>query len=88
MPNAAIIITGDFNRLNIKQIVDQFRLKQLEKFPTGGNLTLDLTLTNLDKFYQNPKNPRLLGYLTILQLPFSKIDDKNQQIQKKNDIST
>ena len=71
MPNAAIIITGDFNRLNVKQIIDQFRLKQLVKFPTRGNRTLDLTLTNLGKFYQIKKKPRLLGYLTILQLPFS-----------------
>ena len=57
MPNAAIIITGDFNRLNVKQIINQFRLKQLVKFPTRGNRALDLILTNLDKFYQTPKNP-------------------------------
>ncbi len=46
MPNAAIIIAGDFNRLNIKQIANQFRLKQLVKFPTRGERTLDLILTN------------------------------------------
>ena len=66
MPNAAIIIAGDFNRLNVKQIINQFCLKQLAKFPTRGNRTLDLILTNLDKFYQNLKKPRLLG--TKLQL--------------------
>jgi hypothetical protein len=29
MPHAAIIIAGDFNRLNINQITNQFRLKQI-----------------------------------------------------------
>ena len=55
MPNAAIIIAGDFDRLNVKQIINQFRLKQLVKFPTRDNRTLDMILTNLDKFYQSPK---------------------------------
>ena len=41
MPNAAIIIAGDFNRLNVKQIINQFRLKQFVKFPTRGNRALD-----------------------------------------------
>ena len=34
MPNAAIILAGDFNRLNTAQITIQFHLKQLVKFPT------------------------------------------------------
>ena len=51
MPHAAIIIAGDFNCLNINQITNQFRLKQLVKFPTRGERTLDLILTNLAKFY-------------------------------------
>ena len=58
MPNAAIIVAGGFNRLNIKQNVNQFRMKQLVKFPTRGDCTLGLILTNLGKFYQNPtKDP-------------------------------
>ena len=66
MPNAATIMAGDFDRLNVKQIINnQFRLKQLVKLPTRGNRRLDLILTNLDKFYQNKKK-RLLSYLTIL----------------------
>ena len=58
MPNAAIILAGDFNRLNTAQITIQFHLKQLVKFPTRGERTLDLILTNLNKFYQAPtKDP-------------------------------
>ena len=34
IPNAAIILTGDFKRLNIAQVATQFHLKQLVKFPT------------------------------------------------------
>ena len=54
IPNAAIILTGDFNRLNIAQVATQFHLKQLVKFPTRAGRTLDLILTNLNKFYQAP----------------------------------
>ena len=54
IPNAAIILTGDFNRLNITQVATQFHLKQLVKFPTPAERTLDLILTNLNKFYQAP----------------------------------
>ena len=54
MPNAAIILAGDFNRLNTAHITIQFHLKQLVKFPTRGERTLDLILTNLNKFYQAP----------------------------------
>ena len=58
LPNAAIILTGDFNCLNIAQVATQFHLKQLVKFPTRAGRTLDLILTNLNKFYQAPtKDP-------------------------------
>ena len=54
IPNAAIILTGDFNRLNIAQVATKFHLKQLVKFPTPAERTLDLILTNLNRFYQAP----------------------------------
>ena len=58
IPNAAIILTGDFNRLNIAQVATQFHLGQLVKFPTRAERTLDLILTNLNKFYHAPtKDP-------------------------------
>jgi hypothetical protein len=60
MPNAAIIVVGDFNRLDINQIAKQFRLKQMVKFFTRGKRTLDLILTTFAKFYQNPGKNRCL----------------------------
>ena len=54
-PNCGIILTGDFNRLNITNICRHFGLKQAVKFPTRGDVTLDLILTNISKFYSEPK---------------------------------
>lgn len=53
-PNAGIIITGDFNRLDISQIINHYNLKQLVNFPTRGERTLDLVLTNFEKYYNEP----------------------------------
>jgi hypothetical protein len=96
MPNAAIIIVGDFNRLNINQIANQFRLKQLVKFRTRGEVerTLDLILTNLAKFYQKPeKNPPfgLSDHFTVtispLVRPSSTNSKKLTSVRKKNKSS-
>lgn len=53
-PNAGIIITGDFNRLDISQLVSHYNLKQLVKFSTRGERILDLVLTNLKDYYKEP----------------------------------
>ena len=44
-PNCGIIVTGDFNRLDMCHLRNHFKLKQLVKFPTRGQVTLDLILT-------------------------------------------
>ena len=46
-PNSALIVAGDFNRLDITSIKKHFRLKQIVKKPTRKNAILDLVLTNL-----------------------------------------
>jgi hypothetical protein len=38
-PNCGIIVTGDFNCLNITRLVNHFRLKQIVKIPTRNNAT-------------------------------------------------
>ena len=43
-PNSALIIAGDFNRLDITSIKRHFRLKQIVKKPTRKNAILDLVL--------------------------------------------
>ena len=51
-PGCGIILAGDFNRLDIKNICINFGLKQIVTIPTRGENTLDLVLTNLHPFYQ------------------------------------
>ena len=53
-PNSALIVAGDFNRLDITSIKKHFRLKQIVKKPTRKNGILDLVLTNLHQFYDDP----------------------------------
>ena len=51
-PGCGIIIAGDFNHLNNKNLSRQFQIKQLVHLPTRGTNTLDLVLTNLHSFYE------------------------------------
>ncbi len=53
-PNCGILILGDFNKLNITRLQSSYNLKQIVKFPTRGNNTLDLILTNMKDFYDSP----------------------------------
>ena len=50
-PACGILLSGDFNWLNISRLHTQFKLKQLVRVPTRGNQTLDLILTNMPHVY-------------------------------------
>ena len=50
-PNCGILVTGDFNRLDISGLLGHFRLKQIVKVPTRKDATLDLILTNMHEHY-------------------------------------
>ena len=54
-PNCTLIVAGDFNRLDVKSIQRHFRLKQIVKKPTRKNAILDLVLTNMHGFYDDPQ---------------------------------
>ena len=54
-PNNGTILLGDFNKLKVSRIQNAFKLKQVVKFPTRGRNILDLILTDLDKFYDSPR---------------------------------
>ena len=56
-PGCGIILAGDFNRLDIKNICINFGLKQIVTVPTRRENTLDLVLTNLHPFYQTDPLP-------------------------------
>ena len=53
-PNCALIVADDFNRLDGNSIKKHFRLKQIVKKPTRKNATLDLVMTNLHDYYDDP----------------------------------
>ena len=52
--NCGILIAGDFNRLQITCLRNNFLLKQIVHFPTRGRRTRDLILTNISEYYQTP----------------------------------
>ena len=52
--NCGILLTGDFNRLDVSQVTNHFRFKQLVDFATRGDNTLDLILTNWNEYYLKP----------------------------------
>lgn len=54
--NCALIVCGDFNRPDIQPILNHFRLKQIVKVTTRKSAILDLMLTNLYVFYDNPSS--------------------------------
>ena len=50
-PGCGILLTGDFNRLNISRLLHRFKLKQLVSTPTRGHQILDLIITNMPNLY-------------------------------------
>ena len=54
--NCGLVVTGDFNRLKTCRLQNHFKLKQLVKFPTRGQATLDLILTNMADKYAEPES--------------------------------
>ena len=53
-PCCGFILLGDFNKLNTTRLRTGYDLKQLVKFPTRGNNILDIVLTNLSTFFDQP----------------------------------
>ena len=87
LPNCGIILTGDFNRLKTSRLQKHFKLKQLVKFPTRGNATLDLFLTNMGDHFATPEpNPPfgLSDHCTVFVRPKERIP--NQKTRKSISI--
>ena len=68
--DCALIVVGDFNRLDRKPIERHFSLKKIVKIPTRKDAILDNVLTNLHRFYVAPQGSRPLACLTIIPLYF------------------
>ena len=56
-PYSVLIVADDFNRLDVRSITKHFRLTQIVKKPTRRNVAiLDLALTNLHIYYDEPRS--------------------------------
>jgi len=53
-PNARIIIAGDINHLNIRDLISQHNLKRLVTKSTRGDKILDVFLTNSSHLWKTP----------------------------------
>ena len=49
-PNANLIITGDFNKLPVENLCQQFGLRDLVNFRTREDTKLDLVLTDVAEY--------------------------------------
>jgi hypothetical protein len=72
-PNSGTILLGDFNMLDTSRLRNNFKLKQIIKFPTRGQNKLDLILTNLNSYYDTP----------IKLSPFGLSDHVTVEVQPK-----
>lgn len=71
--NCGFIILGDFNKLNVSRLKHNYNLRQLVSFPTRGQNTLDLVLTNLYEFYDQP----------VRRAPFGLSDHMSVEVKPK-----
>ena len=60
-PTCGLLVTRDFNHLNIDGLLNHFCLKQIVKVPTRKKVTLDLLLTNMHEYYSTPQAYPLFG---------------------------
>ena len=54
-PNCALIVAGDFDRLDATSLKRHFNLHQIIKKATRKDAILDLVLTNVNKYYKEPR---------------------------------
>ena len=53
-PDHGVVLLGDFNDFDIRNLTSNQNLKQVVKQPTRGSTVLDLIVTNLDKIHSSP----------------------------------
>ena len=54
-PNAKFVMYGDFNDLDLTSVTDVLPFKQIVTFPTHKQKTLDLVLTDIEWYFDNPE---------------------------------
>ena len=79
--NCGNALMGDLNRLKTSSTSQSFKLKQLVNFPTRGERTLDVILTNIPQFNNIPEKLAPFGlsdYFTISLFPKVRHFNKNK----------
>ena len=76
-PSCDILIAGDFSRLDTRGFQNAFQLKQIVKFPTRGDRTLDHILTNMKSFYKNRPAFGLSDHITVELYPLDRCEHPN-----------
>ena len=60
-PDCGVTLQGDFNTMDITNILANHTLKQLVREPTRDNSILDLVISNLASYYNKPSVSAHLG---------------------------
>ena len=91
-PNCGLLVTGDFNRLNIDGLLNHFRLKQMVKVSTKKKATLDLILTNMHEYYSPPQAYlpfELSDHNVVVATPMDgKHNINNKKVTMRRDLRT
>ena len=91
-PNCGLLITGDFNHLNIDGLLNHFRLKQIVKVPTRKKATLDLVLANMHEYYSAPQAYPPFGLSDHNVVGATPVDGKrsinNRKVTMRRDLRT
>ena len=85
-PDCGIVVLGDFNHLNIQDLVTSHNLKQVVTRPTRQDSILDYIITNLKSFYKTPDISAPLGtsdHNVIMWIPKDIFKDNNNTCTKR-----
>ena len=85
-PDCGVLLLGDFNTLNVMNILANHTLKQLVREPTRGNNVLDLVISNLASYYNKPVVSAHLGssdHRSVYWVPNSNHGSNNLTAKKK-----
>ena len=80
-----LVVCGDFNRLDISEILHQLNLTQVVTFATHEQATLDLIITDMAQQYSPPRSLPPLGrstHVTILWSPSPTISTPRREVTR------
>ena len=72
-PECGIVLLGDFNNLDISDLLSCHDLSQVVTTPTRGSAILDLVISNIHSFYDIPTTIAPLGNTGAFHSPREKL---------------